>query len=269
MSLDPATDLCVPSPVPFPSKVNGWKIPSTRSISGSEQSLPITSATAFSIACYRGTSATPIVQDRVSVVPLPVSIDLKANGSNGPISVPPESRVALSWTSNGLIAQTDACVVDPLGVAPRRNGWTAPSIRSYAGSEQSLPLDRGSRTFHIACYRGSDSTPIAEDSVTVNVFPPSVDLKANGSDGPISVPANSTVTLSWVATSLNSTTDACFVSPTALRQNGWKLPSLRGFSGSETSLPLTTSTSFTIVCYGGSLPAGTNVHDSVTVNITP
>ena len=76
----------------------------------------------------------------------------------------------------------------------------------------------------------------------------SVDLKANGSDGPITVPFNSSVTLNW--TSQN--TSSCSAS------GDWS--GFRATSGSESTGTLTNSRSYTITCDGAS--------DSVVVNVT-
>lgn len=81
------------------------------------------------------------------------------------------------------------------------------------------------------------------------ILPPTVDVKANGSDGPIEIPFNTQATISW--TSQNATT--CFVSPI----NGF------GLSGSLPSGHLTATRTFTATCFG----AGGTAVDRVTVNV--
>jgi len=79
--------------------------------------------------------------------------------------------------------------------------------------------------------------------------PPLVDIKANGSDGPLFVNYNSSVTISW--TSINAT--ACNISP-----NGWT-----GTSGSQSSGNLTYSITYKATCTGEFRTSS----DSVVVNL--
>ena len=78
---------------------------------------------------------------------------------------------------------------------------------------------------------------------------PSVDLKANGSDGPVSVNSGSSVSLSW--TSIN--TSACSDGANNLQ-----------IAGDVNFSPVTASRVFSITCRGVD---GTTVNDSVTVNV--
>ena len=80
---------------------------------------------------------------------------------------------------------------------------------------------------------------------------PTVDIKANGSDGPITIPLNSSATLSWNSSNANS----CFAF------NGWS--GNKALSGSEGTGNLSSSRTFTISCSG----SGGSNSDSVAVNI--
>ena len=82
--------------------------------------------------------------------------------------------------------------------------------------------------------------------------PPTADIKANGSDGPITIVYNSSATLSWSST--NAT--ACTAS------NGWS--GAKATSGSESTGNLTSSKTYTLTCTG---PGG-SASDSVTVNVS-
>lgn len=75
------------------------------------------------------------------------------------------------------------------------------------------------------------------------------DIKANGSDGPITIQNNTSANISWTSKNANS----CVISPT-----GWT-----GISGSQSSGALTSTVIYTVTCQG---PAGTAT-DSVTVNV--
>ncbi len=80
--------------------------------------------------------------------------------------------------------------------------------------------------------------------------PPTVDIKANGSDGPVPISYNAAANLTWTSSS-NAT--ACTVSPP-----GWT-----GTSGAQSTGNLTSSVIYTANCTG---PGG-SASDSVTVNV--
>ena len=87
--------------------------------------------------------------------------------------------------------------------------------------------------------------------ITSNCAPsPVADIKANGSDGPISVDFNASVNISWTS----SDTTSCSVSP-----SGWS-----GTSGSQQTPPLLTDITYILDCVG---PGG-RATDSVTVNVS-
>ena len=83
----------------------------------------------------------------------------------------------------------------------------------------------------------------------VNNPPPTADIKANGSDGPVTIQSGTQATISW--TSTNAT--ACTVSPT-----GWT-----GTSGTQATGNLSNTQTYTVNCTG---PGG-SASDSVTVNV--
>ena len=82
-------------------------------------------------------------------------------------------------------------------------------------------------------------------------YSPSVDIKTNGSDGPITIAYNASANLSW--NSANATT--CSAS------NAWS--GSKSISGSENTGSLVSSKTYTIVCTG----TGGSATDSVTVNV--
>jgi hypothetical protein len=106
-------------------------------------------------------------------------------------------------------------------------------------------------TYHYrAVAKNAGGTSYGEDKTfRVPCLSVSVDLKANNSDGPITVPYNGSFTLSWNA----SNADSCSADWT----------SSKATSGSETISNFTTSRTFTITCQG---PAG-SASDSVVVNV--
>lgn len=80
----------------------------------------------------------------------------------------------------------------------------------------------------------------------------SVDIKANNSDGPITLPYNTSANLSWTSRNANS----CFAS------SGWS--GSKTVSGSESTGNLTSSKIFSITCTGAD---GSSATDHVTVNV--
>lgn len=84
---------------------------------------------------------------------------------------------------------------------------------------------------------------------------PTVDLKANDSDGPIEIESGQAAKLSWTATPEGA---ICTASD---GDSGW--PGVRDLSGDYTSGALTQATVFRLSCTNGGDP----VNDSVTVNI--
>jgi hypothetical protein len=100
--------------------------------------------------------------------------------------------------------------------------------------------------------RGSLS---AENTTQIRVYNcyglPSVDLKVNNSDGPITISSGDSITLTWTSSNANSCTAS----------GGWS--GSKSISGSLTLTNLTSSKTYAITCSG---PGGTD-SDSVTVYV--
>ena len=221
---------------------NGWS--GTKGTSGSESTGNLTVTRTYTITCTgAGGSANDSVTVNVSVPVTPPTVDIKANGSDGPITIDYNTVATLSWTSTNA----SSCSAS--------NGWSGGKTTSDSESTGNLTA---SKTYTISCAGTGDSV---SDSVTINVGapptlpPPSpqptVDIKANGSDGPITIDYNAAVALSWI--SANST--SCTAS------NGWS--GQKNTSGSENMGNLTTSKTYALSCTG----AGGTASDSVTVNV--
>ncbi len=136
--------------------------------------------------------------------------------------------------TSGWAYRLDATTIDPL---------TVNNVCSYPTA--------GSYTAKVIVERGGMAT---ENRVTINVYSGgtvTVDLKVNGFDGPITIPYNAAVTLSW--TSTNTTSCNAF--------SGWT--GTRAVNGSESTGNLTASKTYTISCTG----VGGSATDSVVVNV--
>jgi|GEM_PF-3476770 len=171
------------------------------------------------------------------------TINLKANGVDGPLAVVSGTSLGLSWTSTNATS----CVAS--------SGWSG--TKALSGSESSGSLT-SSTTFVITCT-GAGGT--ATDSVQVNIATtpsPTVNLTADGVGGSLTIPYNTDVPLSWFSQNASSCTASA--SPSYSLWSGG-LPSL---SGGKYTNSLTQSYTFTITCTG----AGGTATDSVTVNVT-
>jgi len=166
-----------------------------------------------------------------------VTVNIKANGSDGPITIPYDSSATLTWISGNA----DSCVAS--------GAWSG--SRATSGSRSTGNIT-SSGTYTITCEgpRGS-----ASDSVRVNVegkmHEPTVNIKANGSNGPITIPYNSSATITWSS----SNAESCVAS------GAWS--GSRATSGSRSTGNITSSGTYTITCEG---PGG-SASDSVRVNV--
>ncbi len=167
------------------------------------------------------------------------TVDIKANGSDGPITLSAPADYNLTWTSSGA----DSCSAS--------GAWSGgkPINGSSAINDQS----QGSYLYTLTCINPAGS---GADSVRVNVnqaLPvPVVDIKANGSDGPLALTEPADYTLTWTS----SDADSCTAS------GSWSGAKVRNGSQAFTAQPAGNYT-YTLSC---SNATGTG-SDSVTVNV--
>ena len=115
------------------------------------------------------------------------------------------------------------------------------------GRESNVRLDRVIFTTDLTCIPTGTG-----DNCTGTNPPPTVDIKANGADGPISISSGTAATLSWASTDATSCTAS----------NDWS--GTKATSGSESTGNLTASKTYTLTCIG----TGGSASDSVTVNVS-
>lgn len=110
--------------------------------------------------------------------PLPVS-DIKANGSDGPISLPFGGSATISWTSS----DATSCSVSPCPPGPPNPG-SCTDLNNAGRGTGSLT---SSQTYTLTCTGPGGTVP---DSVTINVAPPPQcsDKKDNDGDTLIDYP---------------------------------------------------------------------------------
>ncbi len=168
------------------------------------------------------------------------TVDLKVNTVDGPITIAYGASAGLAWST------TNATTCAASG------GWTGSPGTSGSQSTGELTA---TQTYSLQCTGPGGSV---NDSVTVQVSPPpapTVALQVNGSDGPITIAYNTTVTLIWNST----TTTGC-----ATTSGNWPNSTI-GTSGSQTTGGLTSNQTYSLQCTG---PGG-SVNDSVTVQVSP
>lgn len=202
--------------------------------SSGSRAVTLTSTTTFTGMCGGpggGSNSAGVV---VNVQPQPVSTaNIKANGSDAPSPIPYNSGVTISWTSSNA----SSCSV------------TGTSSTTTSGSFASGNLT-ASKTYTANCGG-------AADQVVVNVQgpppAPSVDIKANNSNGPISISSNTAATLTWAIASASS----CSAS-SGMPSGNWSTGGSNS-SGVSTGI-LTTNKTYSITCGSAS--------DSVVVNVS-
>ncbi len=185
--------------------------------------------------CFNNSGFLTINAQLINPPALAPTVDIKANSSDGPITIAYNSAATLTWTS----ANATSCFAS--------GAWSG--SKSVNGSEATGNLT-GSMTYAITCTGQGGS---ATDSVTINVnsAAPTVDLKVNGYDGTITIPYNTSVILSW--TSTNST--VCTAS------DSWS--GTKSLNGSEGTGNLLSNVTYTITCTG----QGGSASDTVYVNV--
>jgi hypothetical protein len=214
-------------------------------LSGEESTGDLTANKLFTLTCANGanyTSESVSVNIKNVVLPNP-TVDLKADGSDGPIEIANGASATLSWTS----VDAENCVVS--------NDWQGDS-KPLSGEESTGNLTE-SKIFTLTCRNGSVD---ATDSVTVNVRgaavpKPTVNLKINNSSNPIALNSGQQATLSW--TTINAASCSASGSWTGSKAK----------TGSESTGSLSESKTYTLTCKNSSGSRSDSV--SVSVNGTP
>lgn len=125
----------------------------------------------------------------------PPNVDLRVDGGSGPLTKTAPASYSLSWTASGIGTTCTAS-----------GAWSG--AKALTGNQAISGVGSGTYTYTLTCINGQGT---AADSVTVNVLsPPTVDLKIDNQNGPITRVSPASYTLSW--SSQNAT--ACSASST-------------------------------------------------------
>ena len=211
--------------------------------------VSLSQTTTYSISCTGpgGTASSNAVTVTFQPSQQLPSADLKVNSSDGPLAKT-AGYATFSWTS----ANADYCT------ASGDTYWSG--TKSTSGSESIWTGNEktGMTIYSITCGASSGKVSPASDSVTVTFLqPPTVDLKINNSDGPLTKFAGYS-TFSWISTNA----DYC----TASGDTYWS--GSKSTSGSEsvwTGNEKTGVTTYQITC-GASSGKTNPASDTVTVS---
>ena len=216
----------------------GWS--GTKSTSGSESTGALTSSKTYTLACQNGNGDSANDSIRINVrIPVP-TVTLKANNTDTRITINSGESATLSWTSTN----TTSCTAS--------GAWSG--SKSASGTESTGALT-SSKTYTLACQNSAGTR--VTDSVAVNIRnavpAPTVTLKVNNSDGPVTINYNSEATLSW------TTTNAVSCTASGSWDGG------KSTSGNQSTGALTSSKTYTLTCKNSE---NTEANDSVTINVS-
>ena len=184
------------------------------------------------VAIYGKSLVTPPPTPEPTPAP---TADLKANGSDGPITISYNSAATLSWTS------TDAtsCSLSPLGSSGTSNSVSTGNLTVSQNYALSCSGEGGTV---------SDSVQVNVESAATTPTPtPTVSLSAS----PTSITAGQSATLTWSSTNATSCTAS----------GGWS--GSKTLSGNESGSPTQTAT-YTLTCTG----SGGSANASATITVT-
>jgi hypothetical protein len=203
-----------------------------------ETNVPVGTVYDYSVTCRNAAGATASETIRMVVVALP-TVDVKVNGSNGPLNYIEPAGYTVSWSSTNATACT---ALDNL-----------PGPITTNDTKTISNVLQGAYRYTVQCTNSAGTTAIDTVIVNVNPLPPVVDLKVEGGNGPLTLESPASYTLTWTSQHAAS----CTASSSA---NDWvgSLP----VQGSQSFVDVTTSTrTYTLTC---SNISGT-VSDSVQV----
>jgi hypothetical protein len=192
------------------------------------------------MTCVNAAGASASHTRTTSVYAAP-TVDVTLDGQDGPVSRDEPAGFTLAWTSTGAITCTAGDALSgPIGVT---------------GSRPFTQVPAGTYTYSVTCTNPAGAT--AQDSVVLTVVArqPTVDLRVDGQDGPITREAPAEYTLSWTSQSAGTCTAAGSGGDwTGNQPTGGSIP----FSGVGPG-----TRTYTLTCWNGVRSAS----DSVTVEV--
>src|SRR3989344_3480627 len=268
-----ATVCAITSPFPSGSTLNGTSTPVLAGETLYYQTLgnPVT----ITFTCNNNGMATAtdsVIINLDSTPPPPpppspvtVSADIKANGSDGPVTITDGDSYIYTWSSTNA---TVCAITSPFPSGSTLNGTSTPVL---AVETLYYPTLGNPVTITFTCNNNGMAT--ATDSVIINLAstpppppPPSpvtvsADIKANGSDGPVTITDGDSYIYTWSST--NAT--VCAITspfPSGSTLNGTSTPVLAGETLYYPTLGNPVTITFT--CNNNGMATAT---DSVIINL--
>ena len=155
-------------------------------LSGSRSETAIAAGTTYDYAITCQNAAGSSVSDTVRMVVVAApTVDVKVNSLDGPLTFTEPVGFTVSWTS---VDATSCTALDNLS-----------GPVGLSGSSIFSSILQGTYRYTVQCANAAGTT--VSDSVTVTVLPqpPVVDLKVDGSDGPLTRVSPASYTLSWTS----------------------------------------------------------------------
>jgi hypothetical protein len=175
----------------------------------------------------------------------PPTVDIQINNTQGPLSQTFPGGFTLNWISTNASSCTAS------------GNWSG--AQTVSGSQIYNNVTAGTYTYTLTCTNPSGSTA---DSVTAYVFaPPSVDVKANNLDGPLSLLEPAVYTVTWSSSNASS----CQAEGNLI--GSIPIHGTFGLNGSQTFNNILQGTyNYTVRCFN---PVGAQVVDTVQIMVNP
>jgi hypothetical protein len=196
---------------------------------------------AYTMSCSNGVTA--VSDTRQAIIYALPAIDVKVDGSDTPSNYVAPASYTVSWIASGGSVNCTGS-----------NGLSGKS--TLTGSLLRSGVSAGIYPYTMTCNNGHGA--VASDSVTVTVVnPPTVDLKVNNLDGPLTLVSPASFTLSWISRDAKSCSAAS-------SDGSWTGNVI--LAGNHLLQKVTTGTyTYTITCSNQQRSAS----DSVTVVVVP
>jgi hypothetical protein len=144
----------------------------------------------YTLTCTNA-SGTAIDSVSANVYGLP-TVDVKINGQNGPLAFDEPASFNITWSStNASSCQAEENLPGPVG---------------RSGSKSISGLPQGNYAYTVRCSNPMGAQAVDTVNVRINSSLPTVDLKIDNQDGPITLDSPASYTLTW--NSQNATTCA-------------------------------------------------------------
>jgi len=221
-----------------------------KNTSGSQSTGNLTASKTYTITCTGPDgSATDSVTVDVNSPVFSVALEAIPSAGCAPLN-DVDLKAVVSGNYSGYITYFFDCTND--------GNWDRIISVNSNNYQTSNLCDYSSDGNYTAKIRAENQSLSDEEIASINVYScgstPSVDIKANNSDGPITIGYNGSATLTWNAYSANSCSGS----------GNWSGSKTVSY-GSESTGNLTSSKYYTITCSGS---VGTTVTDSVWVNVS-